>query len=220
MVIYLDSADLSQMVEFEDRVQGFTTNPTLIRKARVSDYLSFARMVSSRFCTKPISLEVISDDFSEMERQAKLLASLGSNVIVKIPITNSKGESSLRLIERLEGIPLNITAVFTVEQARSLIPYKPAIVSIFAGRIADTGVNPQDIVYEASWSKSPESQILWASAREILNFWHASEARADIITLNPELLSKLHLKGKDLTEYSKETAAMFYNDAQKAGYVL
>jgi len=217
--VFLDSADLSEMIRLKDHVSGFTTNPTLMRKARVQDYKSWAKIVLDHFPDKPVSFEVIADDFDEMERQARLLASWGPNVYVKIPITNTKGESSVPLIEKLSDLNLNITAVMTAEQVHELhgIAKSHHIISIFAGRMADTGVDPTGLI---KFAVQLRCQVLWASAREIFNVRQAEEAMADIITLTPDLFSKLALRHKDLTEYSLDTVKMFYNDAQKAGYTL
>jgi transaldolase len=215
--VFLDSADLSEMIRLNDKVSGFTTNPTLMRKAGVTDYKSFAKIVADRFPDKPVSLEVIADDFKEMERQARLLASLGPNIYVKIPITNTKGESSVPLIRDLVDLHLNITAVMAFGQwgVFDNILDERHIVSFFCGRQMDTlkypfGFTPKKVRY----------QRLWASAREIFHLRMAEDYGYDIITLTPDLIAKLDLKGKDLTQYSLETVQMFYNDAQKAGFVL
>lgn len=208
------------MIRLDDKVQGFTTNPTLMRKAGVKDYKSWAKIILDRFPTKPVSFEVIADDFTEMERQARLLASWGPNVYVKIPITNTQGDSAIPLIERLEGINLNVTAVMTEEQIDSLRKVmKSGIVSIFAGRIADTGRDPMHYVAHAAQYGMPY-EVLWASAREVYNVYQAEQCGANIITLPPDLLYKLHMKGKSLELHSLDTVDMFYEDAQKAGYSL
>jgi len=215
VAIYLDSADLVEMFRLKNQVQGFTTNPTLMRKVGVTNYLDFARNVLQAIQDKPVSFEVISDDFGEMERQARLLASLAPNVYVKIPITNTKGESSVPLIGKLteEGIKANVTAVMTRDQINAALQAQPAIISVFAGRILDTGS-------QVPIRRGGPSQFLWASAREVCHVYDAESLGYNIITLPPDLLAKLDLKGKDLTEYSRETVQMFYNDAQKAGYTL
>jgi len=215
MKIFLDSSDINAIKEFEPKVDGFTTNPTLMRKAGVTDYEKFCKKVLTLIKGKPVSFEVFADEFDDMERQARMIQSWGQNVYVKIPITNSKGFSSVPLIERLGG-KINVTAVFTEDQVRSLPP-KPMIVSLFAGRIADTGRDP----FLFSWNAYPQFALLWASTREVLNIYQAREARADIITVTPELLTKYwNMKGKNLKELSLETVKMFYRDAQEAGYTL
>lgn len=223
MKFFLDTADISEMDRWKDRISGITTNPTLMRKARVQDYKSWAKIVLDKFPDKPVSLEVIADDFSEMERQARLLASWGSNVYVKIPITNTKGESSIPLIVKLyKEVNINITGVMTESQIDELergTLFFSGIVSVFAGRIADTGRDPKHYVsYAARYGKPYE--VLWASAREIYNVEEARYSGASIITLSPELIAKLSLTNKDLSEYSLETVRMFYDDAQKAGYTI
>ena len=213
--VFLDSADLKQMVLFKDQVQGFTTNPTLAKKAGVTDYKEWCKRVAEMFPTKPVSLEVIADDLKEMERQARLLAFKGPNVYVKIPITNSIGESCIPLISKLsdERIKINVTAVMTTDQIKSIVPAKPAIISVFAGRIEDTGRSvPQIIPFEGEY--------LWASSRAARDIYEAGKRGFDIITLTPDLLGKINLQGKDLTQFSLETVQMFHDDAQKAGFVL
>ena len=215
--VWLDSAEINEMIRLAPKVSGFTTNPTLMRKANVHDYKSWAKIVLDHFLDKPVSFEVIADDFTEMERQARLLSSWGPNVYVKIPITNTKGESSVPLIRDLWRLNLNITAVMTGEQLNSLsrIVQENHIVSVFNGRIMDAGANPREMqVYDLPCKK------LWASTREIYNLQMAEKFGYDIITLTPDLITKRDLKGKDLAQYSLETIQMFYNDAQKAGYTL
>lgn len=221
MKIFLDSSDINAIKEFEPKVDGFTTNPTLMKKTGVVDYEKFCKEVLSIVNGKPVSFEVFADEFDEMERQARIISNWGENVYVKIPITNSKGESSVDLIKRLADIQLNITAVFTSKQVFDLPEFeKPTIVSIFAGRIADTGKDPLPIV-ENCLKISGGAKILWASPREVLNIYQAEEAGVDIITVTPELFTKYEkMKGKDLEELSLETVQMFYNDAQEAGYKL
>ena len=226
--IYCDglkgASHLLEMVRQFPFLQGFTTNPTLMRAAGVTHYETWARgLLDLTLC--PISFEVIADDFREMERQAVTLASWGENVYVKIPITNTKGESAIETIRCLshEGIKVNVTAVMTSGQVNEVVQtlYSggPSILSIFAGRIADTGENPVQIVSNA-WTNHRYIQVLWASPREVYNVVQANNAGADIITCTPELLSKLHLLGKPLAEYSLDTVKMFYDDACKAGYTL
>jgi transaldolase len=215
--IFCDSADLGQMAELLPKVQGYTTNPSLMRKAGVTNYRDFALTASK--LGKPISFEVVADDFNEMGRQADILSKFG---YVKIPITNTLGEPSDALIDLLvrRGVKVNVTAVMTLEQVERMIPLKPAIISIFAGRMADTGLDPHSLVYAAACLKTPCTEILWASTREVFNLLQATKARADIITMTPDLIKKLDMHGKDLNEYSLETVKMFYDDAQKAGYIL
>lgn len=212
-------------------IGGFTTNPTLMRKAGIIDYRAWAEIMLEFAGGKPISFEVLSDDFDEMERQARTIASWGENVYVKVPIINTKGESTLPLIGKLmeNGVRVNITAIMSGLQLSAahglaLIQETPCILSVFAGRIADTGIDPKwvldNYIMPADRVLGPSIQLLWASAREILNIFHAQDAGCDIITLPDELLNKLSLIGKDLTEFSLETVKQFYDDAQKAGYTL
>ena len=229
--IYADGANLADMLgaHREKKVSGFTTNPTLMKKAGVTDYLQFAKSALKEIEEMPISFEVFSDDFDEMYRQAKKLAALGDNVYVKIPVTNTSGEHSGGLIRRLdqEGVKMNITAVFTVSQVYSILENlttnSPHIISIFAGRIADTGTDPLEIMRTSLnliKSHNPNLQLLWASPREVLNVYQAEEIGCDIITVTTSLLNKLKLKNKDLNSYSLETVKMFYDDAKKVGYSL
>lgn len=228
--IFADGADLAHMLRLaaNPRISGFTTNPTLMRKAGISDYAAFAREVLSRITDRPISFEVFADEFEEMEHQAELIASWGSNVWVKIPITNTKGEPAVPTIRRLagRGIKLNVTAILTLEQvaavAEALDAETPAIVSVFAGRIADTGRDPVPMMRECRrlLGSRPNAELLWASARELLNLFHAEESGSDIITLTSDLLDKLALVGKDLGEYSLDTVRMFHRDAAAAGFSL
>lgn len=215
MVIFMDSGDWTVFGRYD--CAGYTTNPSLLkgRDATIADLVSHAQ-------GKPISLEVTSDELGEMETQALELSKAGPNVYVKIPVTNTKGDSTASLVKKLsqEGIKLNVTAIFTHDQirtmARSLYPYTPSILSIFAGRIADTGRDPVPFITTALNVKHSETQVLWASAREVLNVYQAQSAGADIITLSPSLLSKyLQYKGKDLKEFSLETVKQFYEDGKK-----
>lgn len=212
--IYCDGASLSDFEKFSDdeRISGFTTNPSILRKAGITDYKTFAKTVLSLVKGKPVSFEVLSDSFIEMERQAHEIQSWGDNVYVKVPITNTKGLSSAVLINLLRGINLNVTAVMTVQQIMEVMPIlrKTDILSVFVGRINDTGENVPD--FRGIDSLHP--QILWASAREIYTLKVAEHNGYDIITLTPDLISKLELDGKDLTEYSRETVQMFYNDGK------
>lgn len=209
-------------------VKGFTTNPTLMAKAGIQDYEKFARSVLTDMKDLPISFEVFSDEFDEMEEQAALIATWGANINVKIPITNTRGESSLPLIRRLfdQGIKLNVTAILTqaqIDGLRAIMkPQDDVIVSIFAGRIADTGIDPVPVMSKAvkDYTPFPKAKILWASPRETLNIYQADACGCHIITATDDLIEKLSLHGKDLAEYSLDTVKMFYNDAKKAGFVL
>ncbi len=228
--IYADGADKNSMLEMYQNpmIKGFTTNPTLMRKAGITDYKAFAFDILSHIPDRSISFEVFADDFDEMEEQASEIASWGNNVMVKIPVTNTKGESAGPLIQKLSarGIPLNVTAILTLDQVKEvascLSPNTPAIVSVFAGRIADTGVDPVPLMKKAmEYLKDlPKAELLWASPRELLNVFQANEIGCQIITATNDVLSKLKLVGKDLSEYSLDTVKMFYKDAQAAGYQI
>ena len=220
-----DADHLLAMVRKFPFLHGFTTNPTLMRIAGVTNYERWAReLLDLTLC--PISFEVIADDFREMERQACTLDLWGQNVYVKIPITNTKGESAVETIRRLshEGIKVNVTAVMTREQIDSAVVALrggiSSILSIFAGRMADTGYDPERWIIHARGYANASVQVLWASTREVYNVIQAENAGADIVTCSPELLSKLHLLGKPLADYSLDTVKMFYDDACKAGYTL
>ena len=226
--LFADGADLAGIKEMaaNSLIKGFTTNPTLMRKAGVADYKAFALGALNIIGDRPISFEVFADDFVEMEKQAREIATWGKNVNVKIPVTNTKGEFSGPLIERLSlaGIQLNVTAVMTPEQVRAvtecLSPETPAIISVFAGRIADTGRDPMPIMAEAVriMKAKPKAELIWASPRELLNVFQADSVGCHIITATNDILKKLSLVGKDLGDYSLDTVKMFYNDAQAAGY--
>ena len=228
--IFADGADVKGMIEMYAKpyVRGFTTNPTLMRKAGVTDYRGFAREVLSAIPDRPISFEVFSDDFGEMERQAREIASWGPNVNVKIPVTNTHGEPSYKLIGSLAraGIQLNVTAVFTLEQVRDVVAQldarTPAYVSVFAGRIADTGRDPMPLMAAAHAlvHTQPRAELIWASPRELLNVFHADAVGCDIITVTNDVLAKLSNVGKDLAQFSLETVQMFHDDAAKAGFRL
>lgn len=228
--IFADGADLAGMLEYRDNplIRGFTTNPTLMRQAGITDYEKFAREVLSHITEHPISFEVFSDEFDEMERQARKLAALGPNVVVKIPVTNTRGESSAPLVSRLAatGVPLNVTAVMTPSQveliAEALEGGLQSIISVFAGRIADTGTDPVPLMREclAHTAERPNVELLWASPREVLNIIQADEIGCDIITVTHDLLRKLAGLGKDLEQFSLETVKMFANDAANAGFEL
>ncbi len=230
IAIYADGADVRDMVAARDGgiVKGFTTNPTLMRKSGVSDYSSFAKEALAATGDMPISFEVFADDFGEMERQARLIATWGDAVYVKIPVTNTKGESSVDLIRRLSaaGVKLNVTAILTLDQVREVVDAldanTPAIVSVFAGRIADTGVDPVPLMREAAaiCATKPKSQLLWASPRELLNIFQAEECGCHIITVTSDILKKLSMVGKPLADLSLDTVKMFHNDAAAAGFKL
>lgn len=228
--IFADGADLNSIVELSMNplIKGFTTNPTLMRKAGVSDYAAFAREVLHAIPDKPISFEVFADDFDEMESQALQIASWGPQVVVKIPVTNTRGFSSAPLVKRLAlgGIRVNVTALMTLEQVRiaadSLAEGPTAYVSVFAGRVADTGRDPVPLMAEAVriLASSPHLELIWASPREVLNIIQADAIGCHVITVTSDLLKKATLIGKPLEEYSLETVQMFYRDAVKAGYRL
>ena len=209
-------------------VKGFTTNPTLMRKANITDYVAFAHEVLAAIPNHPVSFEVFADDFAEMEAQALEIASWGRNVYVKIPITNTKGTSAVPLVRRLSTnrVQLNVTAVFTLEQVKAVTDVldagTPAVISVFAGRIADTGFDPVPLMAEAKAiiKAKPKAELLWASPRELLNIFHAESVGCDIITVTHDVLAKLTLVGKDLDEYSLETVKMFHKDASAAGYSI
>jgi transaldolase len=228
--LYADGADVQDMVAARNSglVKGFTTNPTLMRKSGISDYEAFARQALGAVSGLPISFEVFADEFDEMERQAKRIATWGEGVFVKIPITNTRRESSIPLIRRLSaaGVKLNITAILTIDQVRRVVDALeaeiPAIVSVFAGRIADTGRDPVPLMTEAAAivKKKPKAQLLWASPRELLNIFQADACGCHIITVTSDLLKKLSMVGKSLDELSLDTVKMFYNDAAAAGFRL
>jgi transaldolase len=229
--IYADGADLAGLLDLNRNplIKGMTTNPTLMRKAGIADYERFAKEALAEVVEKPISFEVFSDEFPEMRRQALKIASWQSNVYVKIPITNTRRESAVPLIGELarEGVKLNITAMLTVEQVRQvaavLDPRLPAIVSVFAGRIADTGRDPEPILREALalLQDRPQAQLLWASVREVLNIAQADACGCHIVTVGHDILAKaLKLWGMDLADLSLDTVKMFAADAAHAGYRL
>jgi transaldolase len=228
--LYADGADVREMTAARDAglVKGFTTNPTLMRKSGIADYEKFAREALAAVGGLPISFEVFADEFDEMERQAKRIATWGEGVFVKIPITNTRRESSINLIRRLStaGVKLNITAILTLDQVRCVVDAVdagvPAIVSVFAGRIADTGVDPVPLMTEAAKivSRKPKAQLLWASPRELLNIFQADACGCHIITVTADILKKLAMVGKSLDDLSLDTVKMFYNDAAAAGFRL
>lgn len=224
--IYLDGADLESMALFtnNERIDGFTSNPSLMYQNNISDYKDFILSSLDIVKGKPISFEVVSDDLNQMFDQSKRISSFGKNIYVKIPITNTKGESTVPIIKDLSklGIPLNITAILTSDQAIEVInkinqPISPIILSIFAGRIADTGIDPKITFKEVreTIGNLKNYKTLWASPREIYNLYEANHVGADIITITPQILKKTNLFQKDLIEYSLETVKMFYDDAQK-----
>jgi len=228
--IFADGADKADILRLyaDERIKGFTTNPTLMRKAGISDYEAFARDILSHIKDRPISFEVFSDDFAEMERQALKIAEWGSNVYVKIPVTNSEAKPSYDLIHRLaqRKVQLNVTAIMTMAQVRdvslALENHAPSNVSVFAGRIADTGVDPVPMMAAsvAMCAAYPKQELIWASPRELLNIFQADAIGCQIITVTPDVLKKLSLVGKDLTIYSLETVKMFSTDAAAAGFTL
>ena len=228
--IFADGADIEGIVKMSKNrlIKGFTTNPTLMRKAGVTDYEAFARQIIAAVPDYPVSFEVFADDFDEMIEQGRAIASWGPNVNVKVPITDTKGRLASRVIETLsgEGIVLNITAIMTLDQVRAVAkaqnPDVACIVSVFAGRIADTGVDPMPHMRECLklLGGQPKAELLWASPRELLNIFHADEVGAHIITVTNDVLAKLALVGKDLDEYSRETVQMFYRDATSAAYQI
>ena len=228
--IFADGADLNSIrtLAQDTSISGFTTNPTLMRQAGVDNYEVFAHAAIDVVSPRPISLEVFSDEFSEMRSQALKIASWGDNVFVKIPITNTKGESSLPLVADLtkNGVKVNVTAVFTNQQiddtAQSLTGTAGANISVFAGRIADAGLDPSPYVSRAVKRAAGvgNCEVIWASPREVLNIVQADELGCQIITVTPDLLKKIGNLGKDLNVYSLETVQMFYNDASAAGYTI
>ena len=228
--VYSDGAVLETMLKDLNSglVSGFTTNPSLMKKAGITSYIGFAKEVLKDIKEFPVSFEVFADDIETMEKEAEKIASLGENVYVKIPVTNSKGESTVDLMKRLatKGVKINATAIFTLEQVREVVGAlkagTPWIVSVFAGRIADTGVDPVPIMKEAlSICRQKDGvELLWASPRETYNIYQADELGVDIITCTSDLIQKLSLNGKDLTEYSLETVQMFLKDSTSLGFKI
>lgn len=228
--LFADGAEIESMIQMAamPHIAGLTTNPSLMRKAGISNYEKFAKSVLKEIAHKPVSFEVFSDQLDEMERQAKTIASWGENVYIKIPITNTMGESTSALVGKLvkEGIKINVTAIFSdkqvIEVSEMLSEKVPSYVSIFAGRIADTGLDPTPLVKRAlnHLSKKISCEVIWASPRELLNVFQANEIGCHVITATSDILMKLNLVGKDLDEYSLETVKMFYNDAQKSGFSI
>ena len=228
--VFADGADLAGIRQMAARpiIRGFTTNPTLMRKAGVSDYKAFAADVLKIVPDRPVSFEVFADDFREMEAQALEIASWGRNVNVKIPVTNTKGEFAGALVERLSkaGVTVNVTALMTLDQVKRITDRldakTPAIISVFAGRIADTGRDPVPMMREAVqiMKAKPLAELIWASPRELLNVFQADAVGCHIITATNDIINKLALVGKDLDKYSLETVEMFYKDAKAAGFTI
>ncbi len=228
--LFADGADLAGMKEMaaNPMIKGFTTNPSLMRKAGVTDYKAFALEVLKVINDRSVSFEVFADDFGEMEAQALEIASWGRNVNVKIPVTNTRGEFAGSLIERLskKGVKLNVTALLTLDQVKRvterLAAETPAIISVFAGRIADTGVDPVPVMKKSVeiMKAKPKAELIWASPRELLNVFQADQVGCHIITATNDILKKLSLVGKDLDKYSLETVEMFYKDAKAAGFTI
>lgn len=228
--IFADGADKAGMLDMYEKsyVKGLTTNPTLMKKAGISDYRAFCKDILATIKDKPLSFEVFSDDFAEMERQALEIASWGDNVYVKIPITNTKQETCYALVKKLADhkVKLNVTALMTLDQVSkvvtSLDPYTPSYVSVFAGRIADTGYDPVPLMSAAVeiLKATPAAELIWASPRELLNIFQADDIGCHVITVTNDILKKLSLVGYDLNEYSLDTVKMFYADAVAAGFKL
>jgi transaldolase len=228
--IFADGADLDGILTLaaDPRISGFTTNPTLMRKVGLTDYARFARELLERVTEHPISFEVFADEVGEMRRQARIIAAWGENVYVKIPVTSTAGESMAPLARELseEGVKVNVTALFTTTQVElittALADGAPSYISVFAGRIADAGVDPMPIIARAGeiMTQAPRAELIWASPREILNLVQANEMGCDIITISHDLLPKLDGLGKSLEQYSLETVRMFHDDALAAGFTL
>lgn len=228
--IFADGADKAGMLEMYAKpyIKGLTTNPTLMRKAGISDYRTFAKEILQEIPDRPISFEVFSDEFHEMERQAMEIAGWGDNVYVKIPITNTRQEPCYELVRRLANgkVKLNVTALMTLGQVRDVMTVldseTPSYVSVFAGRIADTGRDPVPLMAAAVelLKPNPKAELIWASPREVLNIFHADSVGCHVITVTNDILKKLSLTGYDLDDYSLDTVKMFHDDAKKAGFVL
>ncbi|EKN3723014.1 TPA: transaldolase [Yersinia enterocolitica] len=228
--IFADGADKAGMLEMYAKpyIKGLTTNPTLMKKANITDYRAFCKDILTHIKDKPLSFEVFSDDFAEMERQAMEIASWGNNVYVKIPVTNTKEETCYALVKKLgsQNVKMNITAMMTLAQVRevvaSLNPNVPSYVSVFAGRIADTGRDPVPMMAAAveMLKVAPAAELIWASPRELLNIFQADQIGCHVITVTNDILKKLSLVGYDLNAYSLDTVKMFYNDAVAAGFKL
>ena len=228
--IFADGADLAGMLEMYrlSHIKGFTTNPTLMRKVGITDYRAFAKQVLVAIPDRPISFEVFSDEFADMERQAREIASWGPNVYVKIPVTNTRGESACELVRRLShaGVKLNVTALLSLAQVRDVVSAvaggAPSCISVFAGRVADTGHDPVPLMTAAveMLKIAPEAELIWASPRELLNIFQADAIGCHIITVTNDILKKLSNVGRDLEDYSLDTVKMFYPDATAAGFKL
>ena len=228
--IFADGANEQSMIDRNNSelISGLTTNPTLIQKSGVTDYSSFIKKMLKTITEKSLSVEVVSDDLEEMYTQAKTIASWGDNVYVKIPITNTKGESVYDIVKRLsdEGVKVNVTAMMTMEQVNHILPAlansPAAYISIFAGRIADTGIDPMGIMTDTMkiLKNHPNVELIWASPRELLNIFQADTIGCHIITCTDDIIKKLSLQNKDLTDYSLDTVKMFYDDAQKLNYTI
>jgi transaldolase len=228
--IFADGAELDGMLALyhQPYIRGFTTNPTLMNKAGIRDYRAFAQKVLSAIPDRPISFEVFSDEFDDMERQAREIATWGSCVYVKVPVTNTRREPAYDLIRRLShaGVKVNVTAIMTLEQVRAVTDAvrggAPSNISVFAGRIADTGRDPVPIMTDALeiMQAAPDAELIWASPRELLNIVQADAIGCHIITVTPDILKKLDGIGKDLDEFSLDTVKMFHDDARKAGFTL
>ena len=230
--IYADTSNVTEIFDIYENnkiVKGFTTNPSLMKKAGITEYVPFIKEITSKISDLPFSFEIFADELSEMEYQIQKISEFGDNIYVKVPITNTKSESTIELIEKMsnKGIKINVTAVFTQLQIEKLLKNliftkTPLIISIFAGRIADTGVNPCPLIYDTSiyTKKNGRIKTLWASTRSAYNVYEAERAACDIITVTPDILPKLNLKDKNLDEFSLETVKMFYNDAKNVGYKL
>ncbi len=228
--LFADGANQEEMLEMYTRpyIKGLTTNPTLMRNAGVANYKAFARGTLAQIRDKPLSFEVFADEFPEMERQALEIASWGPNVYVKVPVTNTRGDPSYALASRLasRGVKVNVTAITTLSQVRNAVaalnPEVPSYVSVLAGRIADTGVDPVPIMAAAVCllQPNPRAELIWASPRELLNIFHADSVGCHIVTATADILKKLALVGRDLQQYSLDTVKMFHDDAAAAGYSL
>ena len=228
--IFADGADKAGMLEMYEKpfVKGLTTNPTLMKKAGITDYRAFCKDILTSIKDKPLSFEVFSDDFFEMERQALEIASWGENVYVKIPITNTRQETCYDLVKKLAAkkVKLNVTALMTLDQVKNVVasldPNVPSYVSVFAGRVADTGYDPLPMMAKAVdiLKATPASELIWASPRELLNIFQADDIGCHVITVTNDILKKLSLVGYDLDQYSLDTVKMFYKDAVDAGFKL
>ena len=228
--IFADGADKAGMLEMYAKpyIKGLTTNPTLMKKVGITDYRAFCKDILTSIKDKPLSFEVFSDDFDEMERQAMEIASWGDNVYVKVPVTNTKQETCYALVRKLgaRNVKMNVTAIMTLEQVRDVVaalnPHVPSYVSVFAGRIADTGYDPLPMMAAAvaMLKVAPAAELIWASPRELLNIFQADDIGCHVITVTNDILKKLQLVGYDLNQYSLDTVKMFYDDAVAAGFKL